>query len=619
MTSFPALDGAPPDGPARQAIVDRVAEILELRYRSASLGNFDDPLEEAVYIILSRQTTERAYQEAHRALRSRWPSWTALRDADAAEVADVIKPAGLGPTRAMQLKALLGAVTSESARRGLRRPTLDWLKDLSDDEAEAYLVTLPGIGPKSARCILHYSLDRQAFAVDTHIRRVLDRLQLVSDPGGKVKHGAYEAVVPARLRQSLHVNLIHHGRRFCRAQKPLCGACPLVSFCETGRANVEPKPETPVAVELFAGGGGLGEGFTKAGFAVVAAVEHDRAAAQTYRLNHPGTVVIEADATTITRDTLVALVPSSARADVVIAGPPCQGYSAAGRREAADEKNRLFSTVVELARELRPRWVCIENVPGIRKVQGHAFEDEVLAALRGAGYNAESHLLRACDYGVPQLRKRIVFLGCRGDLGPAPAPPAPTHCPGKFCADNCGGEPGSKCGRIPTPRVEDVLADLPALASGQTAEVLALPGGRVLYNASTMAHAPHVVDKIRKIEAGKGPISYRRLHRDIARTIVAGHRALPVHPFLDRTVSVREAARIQGFPDEHIFAGPKSQQPLQVANAVPPGLARAVAAALLEELRRGDAATRTSGTGGRTPATRRPRAKRAAAVAHRLR
>jgi DNA (cytosine-5)-methyltransferase 1 len=92
-----------------------------------------------------------------------------------------------------------------------------------------------------------------------------------------------------------------------------------------------------------------------------------------------------------------------------------------------------------------------------------------------------------------------------------------------------------------------------------------------------MHHSKAVIKKIRSIEPGKGPISYRRLEKDVARTLVAGHRALPVHPWLDRTISVREAARIQGFEDTYVFCGPRSEQPLQVANAVPPPVARVVA------------------------------------------
>jgi DNA (cytosine-5)-methyltransferase 1 len=99
----------------------------------------------------------------------------------------------------------------------------------------------------------------------------------------------------------------------------------------------------------------------------------------------------------------------------------------------------------------------------------------------------------------------------------------------------------------------------------------------LIFNASTMAHSAKVVEKISKIEPGKGPMSYRRLTDDVARTLVAGHRALPVHPWLHRSISVREAARIQGFPDDFVFAGSRASQPLQVANAVPPPLGRAIA------------------------------------------
>jgi site-specific DNA-cytosine methylase len=128
-----------------------------------------------------------------------------------------------------------------------------------------------------------------------------------------------------------------------------------------------------------------------------------------------------------------------------------------------------------------------------------------------------------------------------------------------------------------TPTVIDVLQDLPVLRAGENAEHL-------LPNASTMQHSPGVIAKIAEIRPGQGPRSYRRLHPDVASTLVAGHRALPVHPFLDRMISVREAARLQGLPDQYIFGGSRSSQPLQVANAVPPPMARAVATSLLRPL-----------------------------------
>jgi len=140
-----------------------------------------------------------------------------------------------------------------------------------------------------------------------------------------------------------------------------------------------------------------------------------------------------------------------------------------------------------------------------------------------------------------------------------------------------------------TPRLDTVLAGPLELPHSTDAEYAAAPDGSVLRNASTMRHSQAVVDKISAIEPGGGPISYRRLERDLARTLVAGHRALPVHPWLNRTISVREAARIQGFDDTYFFCGPRWEQPLQVANAVPPPVGQAVANHLLPYLDADDA------------------------------
>jgi DNA (cytosine-5)-methyltransferase 1 len=570
----------------RAAVLDRIDELLELTYRSSSLGNLDDPLDEAIYILLSRQTRQPEYQKVYRALRERWPTWHGVLAAAPRDISRVIGPAGFGPTRARQIKDLLRAVAQACEERGLSGClTLDWLHSLDDAAVEAFLIKLPGIGPKSARCIMLYSLGRDAFAVDTHIRRILDKLGIVADSGGKVDHRNYESVVPTRMRRRLHVNLIHHGRAVCQADRPRCDDCPLVSFCPEGRRRASRALSgRPVAVELFAGGGGLGEGFTRAGFRVAAAIELDRHAAQTYRVNHPGTVVIEANAMRFAGNRLLRLVPAAARADVIIAGPPCQGYSAAGRRRASDGKNRLYRAVIRLANELKPRFVVMENVPGMRRVEGHSFVEVVKRALESTGYAVDEHLLRACDFGVPQMRKRLVFLAQRRCFGEAPLPPEPTHCARHECPAGCGSRAGSKCGKPATPTVLDALDGLPALDLGQHAEFVPLDAGVVLVNGSTMRHSPKVVAKIRALHPGEGPISYRRLHPDLARTVVAGHRALPVHPSLDRTVSVREAARIQGFADSHVFAGPRSAQPLQVANAVPPPLAEAVARSIVGSL-----------------------------------
>lgn len=574
--TLPPLEDRPLTGDERTAVAERVDELLELTYRSRSLGNHADPLDELVYILLSRQTRENVYQRIFRAVRAQWSSWQDVRDAPLAELKAVLGPAGFGMQRASQLVGILDAIAVACEERGLGgQLSLDWLSDLADADAERFLMSLPGVGPKSARCVLHYSLGRDTFAVDTHARRIFHRLGLVTDSGGKVDHTAYDQVVRPKNRRRLHINLVHHGRSICRSTGARCRECPLISFCPVGRNIDWSFDARPVAVELFAGGGGMAAGFSAAGFRPAIAIEWDREAAQTYRMNHPGTVVVEADARTVTDRHIKRLAPSAGRPDIIIAGPPCQGYSVAGKREPHVDKNTLFHEVTRLAVKLRPRLIAIENVPGIRKVGGISFSKTVLHELQLSGYAAEEHLLRACDFGVPQLRRRIFFLAKRGVKSNAPTAPNPTHCAGNWCNGVCGNLPGRNCGLPATPTVLEVLKGLPPLPHGVDAEFRDVDGIMIL-NGSTMRHSQSVINKMRDIAPGKGPISYRRIHVDMARTIVAGHRALPVHPILHRTISVREAARIQSFDDTHVFCGFRANQPLQVANAVPPLLAKAV-------------------------------------------
>jgi len=618
-----ARDGFPAELPEpampvldHDQILQRIDELLEVTYRSADLGNHDDPLAEAIYIILSRQTREAVYQATFTELRERWPTWQALAGANERELAEVLRPAGFGPSRAVQIKELLRAVANDCRHRWLGETiTLDWLAEMSDHDAESYLLGLPGIGPKSARCILHYSLDRAAFAVDTHVRRILGRLDLVEDRPGKVAHRDYETLVPPAMRQRLHINLVHHGRKLCTSRSPRCPDCPLVSFCPVGKARLK-LDRRPVAIELFGGAGGLGLGFRQSGFHIAFAIEHDRNAAQTYRANHPGTVVAEWDVSQASGSAIRRHLPHLEDITAVIGGPPCQGYSAAGRRDAQDAKNRLFRHHIRLARELQARFVVIENVPGMRGVNGVQFIEDVETHLREAGYHSHAGIVRASDYGVPQLRKRLIFTGQRLETGDAPAIPIGNYC-GSVLKD-------CRCGRPKPPTVQQKLNEIPVIAAGVNAEFLQLPGGNVLLNASTMSHSDRVIRKISKIEPGSGPISYRRLHLDLARTIVAGHRALPVHPTEHRTISTREAALLQGFPLTYVFCGSRSTQALQVANAVPPQLGHAIAQSLLASIR-GDhhptletdlCGTRQLGIAAARPLVRpkAPKAKEAKAV-----
>ena len=552
-------------------IVDRIDELLEVAYRSGDLGNVDDVLSEAMYILLSLNTRQSVYQRVFARLRRRYPRWLDVARAATPELEGVLRPGGLQSQRAAYLQALLGAVLADNRRRGIDPAgddddlTLEYLHEMADDEAEAFLVSLPGVGKKTARCVMAYALNRHAFAVDTHVARIFDRLGLIPQQE-KPAHDLYQVIVPPRARKRLHINLVHHGRSVCTS-RALCDACVLVSFCAVGQQRVALDDPKPVAVDLFAGAGGLGHGFRQAGWRVAVAVERDRNAAQTYRANNPGTPVLEADVTEVRADDLRTVSPGL-NPVAVLAGPPCQGYSAAGARKPSDPQNRLYEDVVRVADELGANLIVLENVPGLRRVNGVGFSEDILAALNHQR-TAERHELIASDFGVPQARRRLFFLALGSAGGATAGAPSPTH---SVVADD---------GLATTPTLESVLRGELEVPSGTIEDTAILEDGTLLTNSATMRHSQRVIDKIAKIEPGRGPISYRRLERDLARTLVAGHRALPVHPWLDRTISVREAARIQGFPDLYVFCGPRSNQPLQVANAVPPPLAEALGKHLL--------------------------------------
>jgi DNA (cytosine-5)-methyltransferase 1 len=353
--------------------------------------------------------------------------------------------------------------------------------------------------------------------------------------------------------------LLKHRQTIC-VSRPKCKACPLVSFCKFGAERVRQDPR-PVAVDLFGGAGGMGNGFRKAGFRIALAVEYDRDAAQTYRLNNPGVVVKEWNVATLTARRIRKEIGSSPA--VICAGPPCQSYSAAGLRKSRDPRHHLFRHVLEIARQLKPQFVVIENVPGINRSVGSRNFGRIIEVELLKDFAAEVFMLRAIDFGVPQVRKRYFFVGRQRGIPPINRP-TPTH---KGC-----GEEGA---RPVTPTVLQVLRQIPRSQHGRYQD-WSLFKGSIIWNLGTMLHSPRVIRKIRRIRGGEGPLSYRRLSRNYATTIIAGHRALPVHPTLHRTISVKEAALIQGFDLHYTFLGARANQPLQVANAVPPPVAYAM-------------------------------------------
>jgi len=194
-----------------------------------------DPMSELVLTILSQNTSDANSGRAFMRLRSRFATWEELLAADPDEIVPEIQAGGLARIKAPRIKAALEAVYE---RRGSF--DIEFLRDLPLEEAKAWLRELKGVGPKTAACVLMFALGRPALPVDTHVHRVAQRLGLVPAKAGAAEaHDILEAILEPAEIYPFHISLIKHGRRICRAQRPLCERCPLLDSCPAGRGFVE--------------------------------------------------------------------------------------------------------------------------------------------------------------------------------------------------------------------------------------------------------------------------------------------------------------------------------------------------------------------------------------------
>ena len=202
---------------------------LRLLYGSPRLNNKDDPLDELVFIVLSQMTTGPSYERVFEKLRAVVNGWHRLDLIPVDRIRALIADAGLANQKAPRLVAI-----AQRLRSDFGDVTLKPLADMTDDQAEAYLTSLPGVGVKTAKCVLMYSLQREVLPVDTHVGRVARRLGLIPSGGPRPGwHSAVEAAILPRDRYDFHVNALVHGRAVCRALRPRCACCTLRDLCES--------------------------------------------------------------------------------------------------------------------------------------------------------------------------------------------------------------------------------------------------------------------------------------------------------------------------------------------------------------------------------------------------
>lgn len=219
----------------QSGLVEEVDVRLRARYGTESLGNLPDPLDELVFIQLTIRTREGVYTSTFQDLRSAVNGdWARLLDMDEERVAEVLQPGGMARIKLDRLRKQIRTI-----RDRFGETSLDSLRGMSDEEVEGFLLELPGVGPKTARCIMLYSLGRSVFPVDSHCLRIMKRLALVAEEVDRKKaHDVAQDLVPTELRYSLHVNMVHHGRNLCRPMSPLCDSCPLLDLCPDGQERV---------------------------------------------------------------------------------------------------------------------------------------------------------------------------------------------------------------------------------------------------------------------------------------------------------------------------------------------------------------------------------------------
>ncbi|NBL64372.1 DNA (cytosine-5-)-methyltransferase [Flavobacterium sp. NST-5] len=338
------------------------------------------------------------------------------------------------------------------------------------------------------------------------------------------------------------------------------------------------------AIDIFSGAGGMSLGAIMAGIEIDIAVENNQSAANTFKANHPETDVICDDIKKVNSTLL------STKKDyfALFGGPPCQGFSISNTktRNEDNSNNSLFNEFIRLVDELKPTWFVFENVEGIVSFGKGKVLSELRERFKELGYKINDGVLLASDYGVPQKRNRFFMVGNMLDV------------------DFTFPEKHKK-----KVNIKQAISDLPSLQNGTLTDELPYKKGGVSEYAKLMRenskiatqnyvsrNKDYVIERYRYIGVGENWQSippelmtnysnisnchsgiYRRLHPEQPSVVIANYRKnMLIHPFENRGLSVREAARIQSFPDDFVFKGTLSEQQQQIGNAVPPLLAKAI-------------------------------------------
>jgi DNA (cytosine-5)-methyltransferase 1 len=322
--------------------------------------------------------------------------------------------------------------------------------------------------------------------------------------------------------------------------------------------NLNQKTEITF-VDLFCGAGGVSKGYEMAGLKPIAAVDFFKSACETHRKNIDCDVVDGDITLNETKEKLYEIVKNKLNGnelDILHASTPCQGFSMAGKRMIDDPRNILYKEAVEIISKLKPKWITMENVPGmVSMIEGEVVK-QICEDLENIGYSVKWTLLNAADYLTPQTRQRWILIGNR--VGKEIEFPEPLTDKEHYVT------------------VGQAIGDLMELEENKE------------FNHVFTKHSDEMKERLLAVEEGKSlyekyPESWRKSPwNEPSCTIKENHGAVNIHPRLPRVITPREMARLQSFPDDFIFCGSKKDQLVQIGNAVPCNLAKAIGLAIVK-------------------------------------
>lgn len=320
-------------------------------------------------------------------------------------------------------------------------------------------------------------------------------------------------------------------------------------------------------IDLFSGAGGFSMGFQNMGFQNIFSIDIEPSFCETYRHNFPNHTLIEKDICNFTEDEILKLTNNKG-VDVIIGGPPCQGFSMAGnigRKFADDPRNKLFKEFVRIVKIVKPKFFVMENVARLFTHNKGKTKEEILQSFQEIGYKVECKILNSADYGVPQIRNRIIFIGTLLDKEIE----FPLPLKDEFIT------------------IKEAIHHYPILKSGEESHIP---------NHIAMEHSQQMLNKMSFVSDGGDrneiPIEFRPKSGDVRKYIryksdapsicITGDMRKVFHYEQNRALTVRELASIQSFPDNFIFKGSKISQQQQVGNSVPPKMAEVIAQSILK-------------------------------------